>query len=736
MKKAMNNITNRWLWVGIILTILSVNAQSEEPKDFSSMSLEELMNVQVSTSTLTGTTRRTQPATVTTIDKEEIRRSGARSLDELLLIYVPNLQQWMDIHWPTHLGLRGINADRDDKYLILVNGRVMNERSSYGALSERDLPMLGDIERIEVIRGGGSALYGPGAIAMVINITTENYKTFKGSQVTGRLGAIEEHYTGEYKHTWDLGPDEGLYFYTGISRYLGADGDDATTYAADWYDRRNPSSAADMRHNPLAYPQHSPDYHESFRPNRPKVKLFADYTKEDLDLWLRFTQGGTTWVNGQSKCLENGGMGYQQLTVYGKQLFELTSDLNFELDFSYDIEDIDYIKAQHVCNPKDITPTAVKSTSDNYSYSEQEYFTKGLFRWDINEDHHLAFGAEYVYNLLGRDGYGYPSRDEATGNGPAELWGSWEDSLSSLVGEYQWNITDVWTVFLGGRADKHTYTGNMYSPRGAVVYTPTAKDTLKFMFTRSTRTNLETYLKQNDHTNHTNATPELTDNYEIRYERQQTDKFFLGGGFFFQDRQPIQWANGTNGPLGNIRAWGLEGEMAYRAENWRLTLSHSFTKMYDNELPGTGEIVSASGYGVGNDYAQWNDHCTKLIATWFVDDKLSLDASLQGYWGSNGAEDYIQVRTIRHEAPPPVGKGWNMSGHKIDSEIYNYSVFLNLGVEYKWSKNTLLRLDLYNVLGWLEDELNAIPFMYNGSQIGQQMQLAPAAVGVTLQHNF
>lgn len=741
-KTGMKKIEKQELLVAMILTILSlgVQARAEEPKDYFNMSLEELMDQEVSTTSLTGSTRRIQPGTVTTIEKEDIRRSGARSLDELLLIYVPNLQQRMDIRRPTHLGLRGINADIEDKYLIVVNGRVMNERSNYGALTERDMPMLGDIERIEVIRGGGSALYGPGAISMVINITTENAKTFKGTQVTSRAGAIEEYYSGEFKHTWDLGKDEGLYLYAGMSRYLGADGDDAPTYAADWYNQFNPTDPwVDTNKKSYAYRQHGPDYHESFRPDRPKVKVFADYTKEDFDLWFRFTQGGMTHPTGQNRGLENGGMGYQQYTMYAKQLFELTSDLTFELVFSYDLLDVDRNGGNtNVNGPQNEVPVTTRITSETYSYSEQEYFTKGLFRWDINQDHHLAFGTEYVYNYLGKDGYGYPSSSEATGTaGPAtQAWGRWESDMLSAVGEYQWNITDVWTLFLGGRIDRHEFTKNMYSPRAALVYAPTEKDTVKFMISRSTRTNLETYLKQEDWSNNDYSETELTDNYEIRYERQQTKNFSFGGGPFFQDRQPIQWSSGTNGPVGNIHAWGLEGEMAYRTEDWRLSLSHSFTKMYDNELPGNGEIISASGYsyGGGNDYAHWDDHCTKLIATWFVDKKLSIDSTLQAYWGSNGAEDYAKLRDSWFASrgyPRP-----SASGYDVNSEIYNYSLFLNFGVEYKWSTSTLVRVDFYNVLGWFDDDINGIPHMYNYRNTGQQMQIAPAAIGVTFQHSF
>ena len=193
------------------------------------LSIEDLMNVEVvSTATLTKTTPRLVPAAVTTITAEQIKASGARSLYELLDIYVPNLQV-ISHHWESdHMGLRGTIGDRDDKYLLLVNGRVMNEHTHYGALTERDLVMLQDIDHIDIVRGPGSALYGPGAISMVINIVTFNANTFKGTEVTGRMGAIEEFYSGEVKHSHAFDDnDGGLFVYAGGGKQDGASKYDA-----------------------------------------------------------------------------------------------------------------------------------------------------------------------------------------------------------------------------------------------------------------------------------------------------------------------------------------------------------------------------------------------------------------------------------------------------------------------------------------------------------------------------
>ena len=76
-------------------SLLAQQQDSNKPEDLFEMSIEELMTIEVaSTATLTKTKPRLVPAAMTTITKEDIWSSGARSMYELLDIYVPNLQ-WL-----------------------------------------------------------------------------------------------------------------------------------------------------------------------------------------------------------------------------------------------------------------------------------------------------------------------------------------------------------------------------------------------------------------------------------------------------------------------------------------------------------------------------------------------------------------------------------------------------------------------------------------------------------------
>ena len=175
------------------LSAPAIPSDARPSTDASDLTLAEIMETEiVSAAALNKTTRKHVPSTMTSITREQIQQSGARDLFELLDIFLPNFQYVSDDTQPRHMGLRGILANRDDKYLLMVNGRIMNEKTDIGAFSERDLPMLGDIHHIDVVRGPGSALHGPGALGMVISIVTEDANTFQGTGIVARLGAVEE----------------------------------------------------------------------------------------------------------------------------------------------------------------------------------------------------------------------------------------------------------------------------------------------------------------------------------------------------------------------------------------------------------------------------------------------------------------------------------------------------------------------------------------------------------------
>ncbi|MGD0551727.1 MAG: TonB-dependent receptor [Sedimentisphaerales bacterium] len=714
----------KWLLLLPILMVINISSQTavakqEEPKqktDLTELSMEDLMNVEVvSTATLTKTTPRLVPAAVTTITAEQIKASGARSLYELLDIYVPNLQV-IHHHWESdHMGLRGTINDRDDKYLLLVNGRVMNEHTHYGALTERDLVMLQDIHHIDVVRGSGSALYGPGAISMVINIVTFNANTFKGTEMTGRMGAIEEFYSGEVKHSHQFDDnDGGIFVYAGGAKYDGASKYDAPQIFP--YNFPNGPDAGD----PFTNAPINRDG-QSAR-NEPPAKMHIELTKGDWDIWGRYTRGGQQFpwaAQGLTPAPVGYGVtpvtsnfySYQQMTGFIGHKQELTK--NIDIDYSVSYETTDF--------------TEFRQNSTTNAYREDEYHGKILLQWTPNEQHKIALGSEISHRELGLKSPLWP--DIAPVSMQLSSMPQWSTNMYSLLGEWQWNINSEWTTFLGGRIDKHTYTDLMLSPRAAIIYSPTEKDTLKLMWSRSVRANVEEEMKRQAMTSGGTSTPEKLDTLEFRYERQQSKNFDLATSIFMHyNFELVSWDESTHSSttVGKQEDWGAELEASYHTEKTRLTLSHGYTKLIEfNLVPGKDTYATAKPYGYGDDLSNWSNHITKLTAQQKLDDKWTLNASFRIYWGFPGTKDYNKYYPILHPGGGQfIEDGWE--------KAYRGDYFLNLGLQYKPNKNLTIGITGYNLLGIFNIDLNKRNYLDSN---GDYRCEAPA-IGVSVEYKF
>ena len=144
----------------VLVTSVPRTVQAQEaPVDLTTLRLEDLMNLDVTSAAKKPQKLAQAPAAVFIISREDIRRSGASSLPDLLRM-VPGLEvaQINPSSWA--ISARGFNGQYSNKLLVLVDGRsVYNPVFSGVFWDEQDVaPDL--IERIEVIRGPGAAVWG------------------------------------------------------------------------------------------------------------------------------------------------------------------------------------------------------------------------------------------------------------------------------------------------------------------------------------------------------------------------------------------------------------------------------------------------------------------------------------------------------------------------------------------------------------------------------------------------
>ena len=139
------------------------------------MSLEQLMNIKVSASKTNLSSRET-PSIVSVITREDIKNMGARDLMDILN-QVPGMSFASDVQNVVGIGSRG-NWGHEGKILLLIDGNEMNE-ILYATTQFGQHYNISNIDRIEIIRGPGSSIYGGYAELGVINIITRNGQQMK-----------------------------------------------------------------------------------------------------------------------------------------------------------------------------------------------------------------------------------------------------------------------------------------------------------------------------------------------------------------------------------------------------------------------------------------------------------------------------------------------------------------------------------------------------------------------------
>ncbi|MFL6657936.1 MAG: TonB-dependent receptor plug domain-containing protein [Massilia sp.] len=170
---------------GIPLLLLALPAWAVQnmPADIADMSIEELANIQITSVSKKPEALAGAAASVFVITADDIRRSGASSLPEVLRL-APNLQVAQGANGSYAISARGMNGSGNsapNKLQVLIDGRSVYAPLFSGVFWDAQDLMLDDIARIEVISGPGGTLWGVNAVNGVINITTRAAKDSTGS---------------------------------------------------------------------------------------------------------------------------------------------------------------------------------------------------------------------------------------------------------------------------------------------------------------------------------------------------------------------------------------------------------------------------------------------------------------------------------------------------------------------------------------------------------------------------
>lgn len=202
---ALRRIAASSCWMIFLLFAVPVAAAQEATKDLGEASLEELGNIQVYSASKHLQSAKDAPSSVTVITADEIQKYGWRTLADILQsvrgFYITTDRLY------SYVGVRGFGrlGDWNSRILLLVDGhRINNNVDGHGMLGT-EFPVDVDlIERVEIIRGPSSSLYGADAFFAVINVITRKPPQLKGVELSFEPASFGTYagrasYGGRYK---------------------------------------------------------------------------------------------------------------------------------------------------------------------------------------------------------------------------------------------------------------------------------------------------------------------------------------------------------------------------------------------------------------------------------------------------------------------------------------------------------------------------------------------------------
>jgi iron complex outermembrane receptor protein len=217
---ALGTLAKRLSGACLLASLVALGgAAAEPPRDLTQLSLDDLVNLEVTSVSKKPEKSSEVAAASYIITNEDIRRSGAESIADALRLAPGVHVASIDAHTSV-VSVRGFSNQLSNKLLVLIDGRSVYTPLFGGVFWDVQDTMLEDVDRIEVIRGPGGTLWGANAVNGVVNVITKSAKETQGGLVVAQ-GGSQEHGLGEVRYGGNVGED---FSYRVYGKYFNRDG--------------------------------------------------------------------------------------------------------------------------------------------------------------------------------------------------------------------------------------------------------------------------------------------------------------------------------------------------------------------------------------------------------------------------------------------------------------------------------------------------------------------------------
>ncbi|MCU7834332.1 MAG: TonB-dependent receptor [gamma proteobacterium symbiont of Taylorina sp.] len=429
--------------------------------DLLHLSFEQLTQVKVIIATGIEQDIHKAPAAVTLITADDIKKTGATNLVEVLE-GVPGVHIKTDSFGNRPLvHIRGGNSHQT---LLMINGTPVKDLVWASGIFWKGLP-VNSIERVEVIRGPGSALYGADASSGVINVITKTAGKIEGSETGIRVGSFDT------QAAWIQSGGDWNGFELGITA------DFSST------DGHQPDIPADREGNSgkVGYGWKNSDVRISVA--RENWHFLASYARHD-DI-----ETGMTGAGYFDPVTEGSDERYDLDLLYDNKNFSSDWGLNAKLHY----QDLDYTSGDgfQETPPSDDYPDG---RLNHMSSAERQLHFEGSGLYSRIDKHSIRIGAGYkwqdLYHIEQQVNYLDSNADPLSSAGslidisntPYAFAPETDRTIQYVFLQDVWTIIEDWELTAGVRYDHYSDFGSTINPRLALIWETTDKLTTKLMY--------------------------------------------------------------------------------------------------------------------------------------------------------------------------------------------------------------------------------------------------------------
>jgi outer membrane receptor protein involved in Fe transport len=593
--------------------------KKKEFKDFRELNIEDLLNQEITIATKSKQKISEAPSIVTIITAEEIKNMGARSLRDILEI-VPGFEFSRQRIGAVLVGIRGTKDPRGTaKLLFLVDGvpynTLMYGLSLFGGYELN----MDAVERIEVIRGPGSALYGRNAFNGVVNVITK-------SAINQENSGLQFTALGGNYNTWGGGVSYGmkkekLDLYFNLMK-LSTDGHEPL------FDNGMGGTSP--------WELYQDNFYLNVKANLGKLEFSGFYTDREYG-----SSHGPFVTNSYVKS-QRGSYFLKYHHSFSKKL-EFTSRI-----IGQHLREVQNIEVFKPGLPPPFGLFWPKGRYAQPQYEEYKYGLEAEFRYQFSENHHLLAGiqlerygvddcrvrANYdldpqgtgaaLINPVTGDYYGKDDMPEYPGGWILD-YGHDYHNLAFFIQD-TFYLAHNFGITIGGRYDNDSEFGGVFNPRGGIVWEFAKNVSLKLLYGQAYRApNCQEQFKTNGFAiGNVDLKPEKIKTFEIglgcRFKKVST-----GINFFYNKLHDVIYVEpefvgepNTYQNIGENIARGFEVENRFILnKNFSMFLNYSYTRSEDKRDDQTTPHIDVAPHklncGVNVGFLRYFNFNTTLI---------------------------------------------------------------------------------------------------------------------------